>query len=445
MSTVLVTLLVVVMVVGLLLVGVWTVFAFAGHSSRELAAHKDLQAATRSGAQPASLHPKVDLDRCIGSGNCVEVCPEKDVLAVIDGKARLANPTACIGHGECLRACPVDAIALVLGSEKRGVDIPLVAADFQTNVPGLYVVGELGGMGLVYNAMTQALQAMAAVARSAPPRREGVHQVLIVGAGPAGIAATLAAKQAGLDVVTVDQESLGGTVLHYPRHKIVMTKPVNLPLYGKLHVTEVKKEDLLGRWQDIVRKTGITIRERVKVETVARGADGVFVVATSEGELRAQRVVLAMGRRGSPRKLEVPGEELPKVIYRLLEPEPYAGRTVLVVGGGDSAVEAAVTLAEVGARVTLAHRGATFDRIKPKNQQRLDKARASGGLEVLLNTKTREILDDIVVLAVDGKTRELPNDDVIVLVGGVLPTAFLEAAGVEVKKFQGEAYAPANG
>lgn len=443
MITIFVTLLGLVLVVGLVLVAVWTVFAFAGQGQRELVAHKALKVAERSGAQPASLHPRVDVDRCIGSGNCIEVCPEKDVLAIVEGKARLANPTACIGHGECLRACPVDAIQLILGSERRGVDIPLVASDFQTSVPGLYVVGELGGMGLVYNAMTQALQAMRGIVARPPPRVAGVHQVVIVGAGPAGIAATLAAKEAGLDAVTVDQESLGGTVLHYPRHKVVMTRPVELPLYGRLHVTEVRKEKLLDLWQDIVRKTGITVREGVRVERCVRGEDGVFVLTTSAGELRAQRVVLALGRRGSPRKLEVPGEEQAKVVYRLIEPEPYAGRNVLVVGGGDSAVEAAVTLHEADAKVTLVHRGATFDRIKPKNQQKLDKARQSG-LDVRTEAKTREILDDAVVIEAGGRREELPNDDVIVLVGGVLPTAFLEAAGVEVQRFAGQAYAPAN-
>ncbi|MCB9687874.1 MAG: NAD(P)-binding domain-containing protein [Alphaproteobacteria bacterium] len=443
MITIVVTLLGVVLVFGLVLVAVWTVFAFANHGQQELVAHKALKTAEKAGAQPASLHPRVDVDRCIGSGNCIEVCPEKDVLAIIEGKARLANPTACIGHGECLRACPVDAIQLVLGSARRGVDIPLVASDFQTSVPGLYVVGELGGMGLVYNAMTQALQAMHGIVAHPPPRVHGVHQVVVVGAGPAGIAATLAAKDAGLDVMTVDQESLGGTVLHYPRHKIVMTRPVDLPLYGRLHVTEVRKEKLLELWQDIVRKTGITVREGVRVESCKRSEDGVFVLATTGGELRAQRVVLALGRRGSPRKLDVPGEDQAKVVYRLLEPEPYAGRNVLVVGGGDSAVEAAVTLFEVGAKVTLVHRGATFDRIKPKNQQKLDKARKAG-LDVRTEAKTREILDDAVVIEAGGKREELPNDDVLVLVGGVLPTAFLEAAGVEVQRFSGQAYAPAN-
>jgi thioredoxin reductase (NADPH) len=444
MTTFLVVLLGLVLVAGLVFIAGLTLASVLRAGRVEEAARGARELVEQLGALPPSLHPRVDLQRCIGSGACTTVCPEKDVLQLVDGKATVTNPTACIGHGECLRACPVDAIELVLGSERRGVEIPLVAKDFQTSVPGLYVVGELGGMGLVYNAMTQALQAMDTITRSAPARVEGSHQLLIVGAGPAGLAASLAAKKAGLDFVTVDQEALGGTVLHYPRFKIVMTKPVELPYYGSLKLHEVKKEDLLAIWRKIAEKGQLTIREKVRVDKVTRGEDGVFVVETSQGTLRAQKVLLAMGRRGSPRKLDVLGEDLPKVVYRLLEPEPFAGRDVLVVGGGDSAIEGALTLAEAGARVTLAHRGKAFDRLKPKNAKKLAESEASGKLAVLREARCTLIEEASVELDVAGSKRVLDNDDVFVLVGGVLPTAFLEAAGVEVRAFKGERYAPAN-
>src|SRR5687768_104796 len=236
---------------------VWSFFSAKRARADEKKATEDYQRTIQLGAQPASLYPKVDLDVCIGSGTCVEVCPEKDVLGLIEGKARLVNPTSCIGHGECLRACPVNAIQLVLGTEKRGVDIPLLEKDFQTNVAGLYIVGELGGMGLIYNAMTQALQCIDAVRRRNLQKQEGVHQVAIVGAGPAGMAAACAALHHGLDYVCLDQETLGGAVLHYPRHKIVMTKPVTLPGYGPMRVDSIEKEALLAVWQDIVRNTAI--------------------------------------------------------------------------------------------------------------------------------------------------------------------------------------------
>ena len=415
-----------------LVVGLAGIAAFTWWQGRTAAgarqrAEEDRADAEAKGAQPASLHPRIDPARCIGSGSCVKACPEQDVLAVLDGLATVVNPTSCIGHGACLRACPVDAIELVLGTDKRGVDIPMVASDFETNVPGIYVVGELGGMGLVYNAMTQALQCVEGLRGSVPDPVEGVHQVLIVGAGPAGIAAGLACKEAGLDFLVVEQESIGGTVLHYPRHKIVMTRPVQLPLYGRLQVTEVRKEALLEAWHDILDRTGLTVRTGVRVEGVGRDGD-VFVVRTTDGELRAQRVILAMGRRGSPRKLGVSGEESAKVVYRLLEPEAYAGQRCLVVGGGDAAVEAAVTLGEVGAEVHLAHRKGVFDRIKRKNQERLDAAVARGQVALLLEAQVAGIGDDAVEITVGGASRSLPNDHVLVFIGGVLPTAFLEGA-----------------
>jgi thioredoxin reductase (NADPH) len=444
MATFVATVLALAMVLGLGLLGLVTVFTLWRASRAERAARDDLAFAASTGAQPASLHPKVELDRCIGSGSCVTVCPEKDVLSLIDGKAVITNPTACIGHGECLRACPVDAISLVLGTARRGVDIPLVSATFETNVPGIYVVGELGGMGLVYNAMTQALQAMAALGRNPPAKGGDAVQVLIVGAGPAGIAATLKAQELGLTYDTVDQETIGGTVLQYPRQKIVMTRPVALPLYGKLRVTEVRKEALLAKWKDIHDKTGIRVRSGVKVEAIARGPDGVFEVATSAGPVRAHRIVLAMGRRGSPRKLGIPGEDLEKVTYRLLEPERYAGSTCLVVGGGDSAVEAAVALGEAGATVTLSYRKKAFDRIKKKNQHKLDAGVAAGRVSLLLNSTPVEIGAEEVIVEVAGARTALRNDYVLIFAGGVLPTKFLEAAGIEVHTFKGEAYAPAN-
>ena len=412
---------------------------------QERGARADLAEAVATGALPPSLHPRVDPGRCMGSGTCVDACPEHDVLAVIDGRAHVVNPTSCIGHGECLRACPVDAITLVLGNEQRGVDIPFVDKQFQTDVEGLYVVGELGGMGLIYNATTQALQCMEALLPTLPPKVDGVHQVLIVGAGPAGLAASLKALEAGLDFLTVDQESLGGTVLHFPRHKLVMTRPVVLPLYGPLKIGEIRKEELLAIWKDIVQTTGLEVRTHTRVHGVRRRDDGIFEVELPEGEIAlAQRVVLAMGRRGSPRKLGVAGEDLGKVIYRLLEPEQYVGRRTLVVGGGDSALEAAVALAEAGAEVTLSYRKADFSRAKKKNRARIEAAIQEERVRFVPNSQLIFVHDEDVDLNTPDGPLNLENDDVLVFAGGVLPTKFLAAAGVRIDTYKGEAYAPAN-
>lgn len=434
--------------VALMAVGVailWSGMAGARQKKSEKVARDKYAQATARGALPPSLHPKIDLDVCVGTGACAAVCPEKDVIAVLDGKARVVNPTNCIGHGECMAACPVDAIRLVIGSEKRGVDIPVVAGDFQTSVPGLFIVGELGGMGLIYNAVTQGVQCVRGFAKEVPAAADGVHQVLVVGAGPAGLASTLAAMEAGLDAVCVDQEDAGGTILQYPRRKIVMTRPFELPIYGKVMLNEVSKESLLELWEAVMAKTGLKVRAKVNVDAISRGEDGVFSVKTSAGEMKALRVVLAIGRRGTPRKLGVPGEAGSNVAYRLLEPENYADTRCLVVGGGDAAVEAAMSLGDAGATaVRLSYRKDAFGRIKPKNQERLDAAVQAGRVELVMSSTAKEIRPDGVTLDVGGQAQEIDNDYVFVFAGGVLPTKFLEASGVEVKTFKGEEFAPAN-
>lgn len=384
--------------------------------------------------QPASLHPIVDPLKCIGCGTCVKACPEQPdhtVLGLIGGKATLVNPTSCIGHGACRSACPVDAIQLVFGTAERGVDLPRVSPWFETNVPGVFVAGELGGMGLIRNAVEQGRQAVAEIAARRPKGGNRLDLV-IVGAGPAGFTASLAATEKKLRFVTIEQESLGGCVYQYPRGKIVMTQPADLPLVGRMRMTITTKEELLEFWRDVERRAGLKIRYRERVEQVRRDGDG-FVVQTTRGELRAHSVLLAVGRRGTPRKLGVPGEELSKVVYRLIEPGQYAGRSVLVVGGGDSALEAAASLAEAdAAAVALSYRGDAFGRAKARNRERVATAAKSGRLDVILQSEVRRIDERVVVLEQAGRPVQIPNDAVIVNAGGVLPTDFLREVGIEV-------------
>jgi thioredoxin reductase/NAD-dependent dihydropyrimidine dehydrogenase PreA subunit len=400
------------------------------------------------GHEPVSLHPRIDEHACICTGACVQVCPEKDVLGMIDGRPKLIKPTACIGHGECMRACPVNAITLVIGTEKRGVELPLLGGDFQTNVPGLYIAGELGGMGLIHNAVNQGTQAVRAaadaIAASAATAASGatvadaeIWDLVIVGAGPAGLAAGLEARRRGLRACVVDQEQLGGAIRSFPRQKIVMTAPVELPGYGKVSLQRTTKEALLELWHEVVAKTSLVIDAPVKVDAIERAADGSFEVRTSAGVRRARKVILCIGRRGTPRKLGVPGEQLDKVTYRLIEPEQYRGARCLVVGGGDMAVETALMLAnEEGTRVTLTHRGAAFDRCKPDNFDALERAQKAGRVDVRLSSSPSEIAADHVML---GGAR-VENDFVFVCIGGELPTKWLNQMGIEVQTLRGEAH-----
>jgi thioredoxin reductase (NADPH) len=389
--------------------------------------------------EPSSLHPVVDYARCLGCASCVKACPEKDVLGIIHGKAQLVNPTHCIGHGACKKACPFDAIELVFGTEKRGVDIPTLDPDFQTTVPGIFIAGELGGMGLIRNAVSQGSQAVEAISRLDGIGKTDGYDLVIVGAGPAGIAASLAAMERGLRYVTLEQDTLGGTVAHYPRGKIVMTAPARLPVVGDMHFRETTKEVLLAYWQDIEARTGLRMNYSERVDRVETLADG-FVVNTTAGQYRCRAVLLAIGRRGTPRKLGVPGEEASKVVYRLIDPQQYRNRHVLVVGGGDSALEAATSIAdEIGTTVTLSYRSEAFARAKEKNRVRVRQARETGRLEVMMKSSVKRIDRDTVTIEHDGAQKILPNDAVIVCAGGILPTPFLKEIGIEVQTRYGTA------
>lgn len=399
---------------------------------RTAAAQTTWQEAQAAGlTEPPSLHPVIDPAICIGAVSCAKACPEQ-AIGLIDNRGFFINPSVCIGHGACAAACPSGAIRLVFGTERRGVDIPFVHPSFETNIEGLFIAGELGGMGLVRKAVEQGKQAIANIKKRKVAGAD--YDVIIVGAGPAGISATLGAQEAGLRYLTIEQESaIGGTALHYPRQKIVMTAPMSLPQIGKIKVSEITKEALIALWEDIARKTGIEISFGERMDSLHQ-EEGKFIVATSKGQYSAGSVLLALGRRGTPRMLGVPGEELAKVCYSLIEPEQYRGSHALVVGGGDSALEAALALAEQpGTTVTLAHRSEAFSGAKPKNRDRIKAAEQSGRVKVLMETKVIQISVGSVQLHHDGQPMELPNDVVIVCAGGTLPIPLLKEAGVRVE------------
>ncbi len=385
--------------------------------------------------EPVSLHPHIDLNICIGSAACIQDCPEKDILGIVDGKATAINTSHCIGHGACFHACPVEAISLKIGTEKRGVDLPHINENFETNVQGIYIAGELGGMGLIKNSVEQGKQAVEGM-RTPKTKIPNVLDLVIVGAGPAGISATLMAKKRGFSSVTLEQDSLGGTVYTFPRAKIVMTAPMDLPLYGKVKLYNTSKDELLTLWRKVISENDLDIHENTKVEQIIPQEAGFFNVITATGEeFLAHNVLLAIGRRGSPRKLNIPGENSQKVAYRLLEPERISGKKIVVVGGGDSAVESAMLVMEDN-DVILSYRKDKFARIKPKNRERILAAIDSGKINAIFNSNLVEIKEKTVILKVEGEAsnREIENDLVYIFAGGILPTKFLQDAGIEVTK-----------
>jgi thioredoxin reductase/NAD-dependent dihydropyrimidine dehydrogenase PreA subunit len=409
-----------------------------------------------SSAEKGKPRPVINASLCIGCGKCVDACPEAGTLAVVGGKAILAQPESCIGHAKCIDACPTSAITLAFGGVRQTLKVPFVRENFETNVPGIFIVGELGGMGLIKTAINEGRIVIDHVRQRvrqnghvksnvhehdvshspcptvAHEELEGVADVLIVGAGPAGLSASLTAQQHGLRYITLEQGEVASTIRQYPRHKFLMAEPVEMPLYGSLYIADSTKEALVSVWENIIANTGVRVRINERVERVFREEE-MFVTETSVGRYRAKQVVLAMGKRGTPRRLSVPGEDLSKVSYRLIEAETYSDNDILVVGGGDSALEAALALSrDKRNRVTLSYRKDTFERARERNQAAVMQGEGEGLLKVIRRSDVQEIRPGSVLLSSPEGPIELPNDFVFVMIGGESPEGFLRKTGIDI-------------
>lgn len=429
---------------------------FCSHCGAPLAmwtVHRSAVVAAGGTTQKGKPKPVINATLCIGCGACVDVCPETGTLELVGGKAILAHAERCVGHAKCAEVCPTQSIILAFDGVLRTLRVPLVKDNFETNVTGLYIIGELGGMGLIKTAVNEGRMVIERVAKemqngdanchghapatpapaetSAAPGSE-IADVLIVGAGPAGLSAALTAHQQGMKYLTLEQGEIAQTIRHYPRHKFLMAEPIDIPLYGPLYVADGTKEGLLSVWETIISNTGVRIQTNTRVERIKKNG-ACFLVETNKGQYSAKRVVLALGRRGSPRRLEVPGEDLAKVAYQLIEAESYEGKDILIVGGGDSAIEAAVGLSKSGRnRVTLSYRGQVFERAKDRNRQLLEEAEKAGRTKILRNSHVTEVREKSVALDVSGAATEIPNDYVLALIGGTPPEEFLRKAGIEI-------------
>lgn len=408
------------------------------HRRREESARVAAERGEIFSGGPRAQHPQIDLNQCIGCGACVGVCPEGDVLGLLGGKATIINGHKCIGHSLCAEECPVGAIVMVTssaGAVQSGQ--PILSPQYETSLENLFIAGELGGLALIRNAVNQGRDCVDVIASRIADLRSrygdsDVFDLIVIGAGPAGISASLRAAEHELRTLTLERDAIGGTVSKYPRQKLVMTSPVEFPLYGKFRQTQLSKEDLLTFWDKVMQRTDLNIHAGEGVDTLRRESDGLFHIATPAGRYRARAVVLAIGKAGTPRKLGVPGEHLPHVMYRLIEADHYTGRNILVVGGGDSAVEAAMGLVEQrDNRVTISYRGASFTRLKDRNRRRMDDYQRTRRIEVLYNSNPREFRQGSVVVETEGSLRELPNDYAWIFAGGTSPTDFLRSSGIE--------------
>lgn len=421
----------------LFIVGILTPYFIKFRKRQKLDLERKKEAQSLGLDRPKGQYPLIEMSVCIGCGSCVEACPEGDVLGIVFGRATVINGQRCVGHGYCETACPVGAIKVGLGDIRTRPDIPMMNEFNETNVAGIYIAGELGGLSLIRNAIEQGQMVIERIARGLQaPSPASIYDVVIIGAGPAGISASLEAIKRKLNYITLDQQEAGGTVLQYPRAKLVMTQPVEIPLYGWLKQEEYSKEMLLEIWQDVTNKFKINIHTGEKAEKVTKAGD-FFDVVTPKDSYRTQNVVLAMGRRGTPRKLGAIGEDLPKTLYQLVDAQSYQDKHLLVVGGGDSAVEAAVGLArQDGNKVTICYRQAKFARVKKKNEERVEEMIKQKKVRPIFSSNVLEIRVKTVVVKAEEDTIEIPNDFVFIFAGGEPPFKMLTDMGV---KFGGEA------
>jgi len=422
--------------IAAVIIGAFLIYYLRQEKKRELQTREAAEKGKLRSDGPQAQHPHIDNNYCIGCATCTMVCPEGDVLGMVGGKAMIINGYKCIGHSICADACPVGAITMVMASPSVGASLATLTPQFETTIKNVFIIGELGGLALIKNAVNQGRECVDIIYDRLAAHRSGnsspdVADLLIVGAGPAGLTASLRAIEKKMNYFTIEESEIGGTVAKYPRQKLVMTSPVDFPLYGKFKKTELPKENLMEFWLKVMKRADFKCRTGEKVENITKGDDGIFTAVTTKGQYRARFVILALGKTGSPRKLGVKGEELQKVMYRLIEADHYINKKILIVGGGDSAVEAAMGLAsQVGNTVTLTYRQGSFSRIKDRNSQRIAEFMKKGKVRVLFNSNPLEFRTDSVLLDVKGAQETIPNDFVWIFAGGEPPTAFLKKVGI---------------
>ena len=379
------------------------------------------------------MYPAVNRAVCVGCGACAQSCREKDVLAVINGKSTLINPLACRGEGDCERNCVTGGLKLVEYGQKLKVRVPWTDENFESNIKGIYIVGSLTGAGLIKEAINQGRIAVNHIMKGASP--PGLPTVLVIGAGPAGLSAMLSCRKFGLPVICFEKDRTANTIRNFPKKKFVMAEPVELPLIGPLWVGDSSRERLLEAWEGMLDKAGACITTGSRLEMIEK-KDGRFQVTVSGNVHACDKIVLALGNRGVPRKLGVPGEDGENVFHNLLEADEFSGSTVTVIGAGDSAIEASLALQRNGCRVTLLVRGDGFPKAKTRNAERINQSIADGQVRVYYNSQPLAIGSDAITFTSGGETHREKTDSVFVMAGGELPFALLEKIGIEIVEME---------
>lgn len=377
-------------------------------------------------------------DRCVGCDACVAVCPT-NVLDLINNKSRVLRFQDCIQCEQCMWACPTQALVMFPeGTEPPRLKMAEIDENFETAIKGQYLIGEVAGKPLVKNAANLGRGVVEHMLREGGLQPgaggPGVVDVAVVGSGPGGLSAALTCIRRGLSYVVLEKEQcIASTVSRYPKGKWVMAEPYDVRNLSFLPVFDSSKEQMVPIWEEVVERSGMNLKRGEPVESVEKGPDGIFTIRTTVAEYKAQRVVLAIGTRGKPRTLGVPGENLPKVMSLLEDPDNHRGQSVLVIGGGDSALEAAMALADAGARVVLSYRGKNFSRAQKKNQSAIESYESQKRIKVLFNSGVMQFTEDTVTIQLaDNTTKSYPNQAAFVLIGAEPPVAWLKKVGVNV-------------
>ncbi len=399
--------------------------------------HHHAMVAPATTVGPRILVHDINDDRCTGCDACVAVCPT-NVLDLVANKSRVLRFQDCIQCEACMFACPTEALVMFPeGSTPPPLKIPEIDENFQTAVPGQYLIGEVAGKPLVKNAANLGRSVVEHMLQSglrpgAIGRGDNNYDVAIVGSGPGGLSAALSCIQRGLSYVVLEKEQeIASTIARYPKGKLVMAEPYDTENISLLPVFDSAKEQLIPIWRELFERVGMQIRQGESVESVQRAADGAFDVRTTVGAYRAARVVMSIGTRGKPRTLQVQGENLPKVFSLLEDPDEWRGKTVLVVGGGDSAAEAALALADAGAKVMISYRGKGFNRAAPKNKSAIEQYASEGRIKAKLGSQVLGFEPESVTLALgDGSQKRYANDAAFVLIGADPPVQWLEKMGI---------------
>lgn len=411
--------------------------ATTGASAPDAAGASEPSAASASwpAAASASMRirrlPIINATTCLGCDACVEACPY-DVLEVRRYVAVVARPDACCGLTLCAQVCPNQSLTMqdVGPAEAPAIErVELEAVEH----PGVFVVGDAGGGSLIRNAIDEGARAVAIIAerlaraprartpRTTVPADPDVLDVLVIGAGPAGLSAALEAQARGLRALTVEQHTVAGSIQSFPRGKLVLDAARAAATSSRLWLAEATKEELLARWMLAVRTERPPILEGQRVTALHRESDGTWTVdLAAAAPRRARTIILAVGRRGSPRRLavDVAPAMLPHVHYALADAASFANRRVVIVGLGDVAIEAAIALSrQRGTTVTIAHRGDDFRRGRARNLDELRRRVAAGAVRIAWRAEVRAVAPGRVELATPAGRVDEPCDSLFVLIG----------------------------